>query len=143
MAESIATLLHGYQAGMIFHGDIFLDQFMVSKKGNLKLNDFNDAKILSDNPKTANYCPTRGCSDSVYDAPEKLRCQRVDEKVDVYLLGNMFYFLLTGLRPFYEYGLEDMNGPVNGVRIGKTPCVVILQSSVLSASGWYSKKRYL
>jgi hypothetical protein len=81
--------------------------------------------ILSHNPKTANcrHCPTRGCSDSVCDAPEKLRCQRVHEKVDVHVLGNMFCFLLTGLRPLHECGLEDMNGPVNGVRIGKTPFV--------------------
>lgn len=123
MAESVVTL-HGYPAGMIIHFDLHTSQFLLSSnKGVLKLNDFNDAKILSYNPKWANYCPDRGCSNQILDSPEELACRRVDEKVDVYMLGNLFYYLLTGLRPFYQYEADDTHGPCNAVRAGKTPFV--------------------
>jgi hypothetical protein len=56
MAEAIADL-HGFKGGVIMHSDVHLDQFLLSKKGVLKLNDFNDARILSYNPKRSEYCP--------------------------------------------------------------------------------------
>jgi hypothetical protein len=45
MAESIA-LLHSYKDGVIVHDDIQLGQFLASKEGFLKLNDFNRAEIM-------------------------------------------------------------------------------------------------
>jgi hypothetical protein len=45
MAEAI-TVLHSYQGGVIVHDDIQLSQFLASKEGLLKLNDFNRAEIM-------------------------------------------------------------------------------------------------
>jgi serine/threonine protein kinase len=45
MAEAIA-LLHSYKGGVIVHDDIQLSQFLASKDGYLKLNDFNRAEIM-------------------------------------------------------------------------------------------------
>jgi hypothetical protein len=45
MAEAIA-LLHSYKGGVIVHDDIQLPQFLASKEGYLKLNDFNRAEIM-------------------------------------------------------------------------------------------------
>jgi serine/threonine protein kinase len=45
MAGAIA-LLHSYKGGLIVHDDIQLSQFLISKEGYLKLNDFNRAEIM-------------------------------------------------------------------------------------------------
>jgi serine/threonine protein kinase len=45
MAESIA-LLHSYKGGVIVHDDISLSQFLASKDGFMKLNDFNRAEVM-------------------------------------------------------------------------------------------------
>jgi serine/threonine protein kinase len=37
-----------------------------------------------------------------YRSPEEFRGDFIDEKVDVYSMGNNIYTLLTGLWPFYE-----------------------------------------
>ena len=40
MAESIAEI-HGYEGGVIIHGDIHPYQWLSNKKGEIKLNDFS------------------------------------------------------------------------------------------------------
>jgi hypothetical protein len=45
MAQAIA-LLHSYKGGVIVHDDVQLSQFIASKDGYLKLNDFNRAEIM-------------------------------------------------------------------------------------------------
>lgn len=44
-----------------------------------------------------------------YRSPEEYRGDDIDEKIDVYSMGNNLYTLMTGLWPFYE---EDRYTPV-------------------------------
>lgn len=103
MAESMAEI-HGFVGGVMVHGDIHPDQYLRSKDGKVKLNDFNNAEILDWNVKQNNqYCLTdRGQWGGMYRSPEEFRGDPIDEQIDVYSLGNNFYTLLTGLWPFYE-----------------------------------------
>lgn len=59
MGESIAVL-HNYKGGRIVHNDIQLRQWMRTKKGRLKLGDFNRAKIMEHQSTTTGtgtmYC---------------------------------------------------------------------------------------
>jgi serine/threonine protein kinase len=57
MAEAVA-LLHNRREGVIVHGDVWLDQFLVDKKTNrVKLIDFNNAHILQYDEEHREYCP--------------------------------------------------------------------------------------
>lgn len=105
MAEAIADL-HGFEGGVITHGDNWPDQLLVSKEGVLKLNDFEGSYIMDYDIGEGQYClDDRGCSGFAYQSPEELACYLADEKSDVYTLGNNIYVLLTGLWPFYDEGM--------------------------------------
>jgi hypothetical protein len=57
MAESLCVI-HGFEGGVIAHGDIHPVQYLRTPDGTLKLNDFNNAEILNWNPQEQKYCKT-------------------------------------------------------------------------------------
>ena len=77
------------------HTDIKTDQF-IFQDGYYKLSDFNRVRFLSFNPTTKKKCKfTVGKNGGEYRAPEEYAYAEENEKVDVYSLGNVLYFLLT------------------------------------------------
>ena len=55
MAETLADL-HGFKDGVIVHDDVQLCQFLRSKDGVLKLNDFNRAEVMLWHDQDQDYC---------------------------------------------------------------------------------------
>jgi hypothetical protein len=102
MAESIQEL-HGDKDGVIVNDDIYVTQWLLGTDGNLKLNDFNNARIMSWNYDRQDYCPFRGKFALVTRPPEYLNHTNADESADIHTLGTVFYSLLTGLLPYYQY----------------------------------------
>jgi len=131
MAESLADL-HGFEGGVIVHGDVQLGQWLRdSQNSTLVLGDFNLARILSWDESKQRYCKYengRGHGNvsvtccflllvglfvvlqdvaalthcNQYRAPEEVMSKKLDEKIDVFSLGNNIYALLTGRRVFFE-----------------------------------------
>jgi len=102
MAESIADL-HGFKDGLIVHDDIQPCQWLRTKDGKMKLNDFNRAEVMLWDEKEEKYCKyTNGGGYGQYRSPEEFDNGLLNEKIDIYSLGNNFYALLTGLWNFYE-----------------------------------------
>eukprot|EP00815_Leptocylindrus_aporus_P011123 CAMPEP_0116059472 /NCGR_PEP_ID=MMETSP0322-20121206/5811_1 /TAXON_ID=163516 /ORGANISM="Leptocylindrus danicus var. apora, Strain B651" /LENGTH=572 /DNA_ID=CAMNT_0003543849 /DNA_START=134 /DNA_END=1852 /DNA_ORIENTATION=- len=102
MAKSIAEL-HGFQDGVIVHDDIQLSQFLIDSNGKLKLNDFNRAEVMLFDEEKGQYCRYRnGGVYGNYRAPEEFKDSRLNEKIDVWSMGNNIYALLTGLWVYYE-----------------------------------------
>ena len=102
MAQCIAEL-HGFKDGVIVHDDIQLSQFLIGPDGKLKLNDFNRAEVMLFNEEKGEYCKYKnGGVYGNYRAPEEFSNHRLDEKIDVWSMGNNLYALLTGLWVFYE-----------------------------------------
>ncbi len=66
----------------LVHGDVSLDNILVSHQGTVKVVDFGIARAAG-----------RKLS---YRSPEQLRDKPLDRRVDVYALGVVFYELLTG-----------------------------------------------
>jgi serine/threonine protein kinase len=102
MAESIAEI-HGFEGGVIIHGDIHPVQYLANDKGQIKLNDFNSGEILEFNPERQEYCKVYRCFGGTYRSPEEFRCMDSNEGMDTYAMANNIYILLTGLWPFYQY----------------------------------------
>lgn len=121
MAECIAAL-HGFKDGVIVHDDIQLSQFLIGNNGQLKLNDFNRAEIMLFDAKEEVYCKYKnGGVYGNYRAPEEFMDHRLDEKIDVWSMGNNIYALLTGLWVYYE---ADDDKTVHQLAIdGKLPYV--------------------
>lgn len=96
--QAAAGLAHVH-ANNVVHRDVKPSNFIVCRDGNLKLIDFNLALILQDaEPDRLLYHYRKqvvGTAD--YISPEQSRrSDLIDGRSDLYSLGCIFYFLLTG-----------------------------------------------
>lgn len=104
MVQPVAAL-HNYKDGIIIHDDIQLSQFLWTDetKTSVKLNDFNRAEVMTWDEEYKEYCKFRnGRGGGDWRAPEEYRDEPLDQKIDVWSLGNNFYSLLGGYYPFYD-----------------------------------------
>lgn len=90
----------------IVHNDLHPQQFIMID-GQLKLNDFHHNELLAyyDDDSNASVPFKGGGYGGSYQSPEEFRKDEETEKVDVWALGNIFYFMLTGKEPD-EYHLK-------------------------------------
>eukprot|EP00586_Coscinodiscus_wailesii_P018368 CAMPEP_0172497374 /NCGR_PEP_ID=MMETSP1066-20121228/99037_1 /TAXON_ID=671091 /ORGANISM="Coscinodiscus wailesii, Strain CCMP2513" /LENGTH=363 /DNA_ID=CAMNT_0013270107 /DNA_START=655 /DNA_END=1746 /DNA_ORIENTATION=- len=103
MAESLADM-HGFEDGIIVHDDVQLCQWLKTADGTMKLNDFNRAEVMLWDESKQTYCKYKnGGGYGQYRAPEEFDNKPLDEKIDIFSLGNNIYGLLTGLWNFYAY----------------------------------------
>jgi serine/threonine protein kinase len=101
MAESLADL-HGFPGGVMSHGDYHPDQHLQSAQGELKLNDFNNARFLDFSEEKNAYCRYSISYGGTYKSPEEFGNDWCDEGVDTFSFGHNIYGLLTGLYPMYD-----------------------------------------
>lgn len=93
MAESIADL-HGFEGGPIIHGDVHIEQWLISPDRSIKLNDFNNAIEPKWDEKKGAFCDNQGRWGSVNRSPEEYSNGLQDESVDTYAYGNNIYTLV-------------------------------------------------
>jgi serine/threonine protein kinase len=97
--QTAEGLLYFHQQGWL-HRDVKPDNFLVDRKGNVKLIDFSIArkpkgtfsKLLGGKSKvqgTRSYMP-----------PEQIRGEAVDQRSDIYSLGCSLFELVTGRLPY-------------------------------------------
>jgi serine/threonine protein kinase len=125
MAESIADL-HGFEGGVIVHGDIKVDhQWLRARNGKIKLNDFNLGHILDWNPIKQRYCNFDGGTFvAPLKSPEELSGSSQSETVDIWGRGHTIYGLLTGLYPYYdEFSKKDKALVLDAIMKGMKPFV--------------------
>jgi hypothetical protein len=102
MAESLADL-HGFRDGIIVHGDVHPVQWLRTADGTVKLNDFNNAMILDWNYKASTYCKEFSNFPGGFHSPEEnMGLWVIDDRIDVWALGQTMYTILTGLYPYWE-----------------------------------------
>jgi hypothetical protein len=97
------------------HTDIKTDQF-IYQDGYYKLSDFNRVRFLMWNQTFHKWNQTSDgqCGFNVaknggeYRSPEEYAYEKETEKVDVYSLGNVLYFLLVGIEPWKGVNLKDV-----------------------------------
>jgi len=100
VAQAALGLQHAADAGLV-HRDVKPSNLMLDWSGTVKLLDLGLARFAKrpDNIKPGNDSQTvLGTAD--YLAPEQARTSSVDARADIYALGAVAYFLLTGRPPF-------------------------------------------
>ena len=80
----------------IFHRDIKPGNLLVRSNGELKIVDFGIARLASSSITASGLIV--GTPD--YMSPEQARGHDVDQRSDIFSAGAVFYFMLTGRKPF-------------------------------------------
>ncbi len=95
MIQACAGLRAAHNAS-IYHRDIKPGNLFVRSDGLLKILDFGVARIASSSMTATGFVV--GTPD--YMSPEQARGDEVDARSDIFSLGGVFYFMLTGRKPF-------------------------------------------
>ena len=104
-AKDIAAALdHAHQRGII-HRDLKSANVAISADGTLKVLDFGLSRPLQISAGTVHIPPTVLCETSVagtltHLAPEVLRGEAVDQRIDVWAFGVVLYEAASGVLPF-------------------------------------------
>ena len=105
--DFVIQSIDGLQAthnGGLLHLDLKPSNIMISKQASgrdhIKLIDYGRAHIFFEDESSKNP-KGRGLQGSIYfSSPEFLNEEILDERADLYSLGCVFYWALTGKRPF-------------------------------------------
>ncbi|MEQ1912034.1 MAG: serine/threonine-protein kinase [Vicinamibacterales bacterium] len=92
----------------IYHRDVKPGNLVVSQDGCLKILDFGIARVASSSMTASGLII--GTPD--YMSPEQAKGMDIDQRSDIFSAGAVFYFMLTGRKPF---AAPDLPGVLNKV----------------------------
>src|SRR5712671_1810808 len=95
LLDMASGLLHVHESGFI-HLDFKPENILVTRNGSVRLIDFDTAIPIPEKPVKLSQNPgTPG-----YMAPEQLKREPIDARVDIFAYGVAAYELLTNQKPF-------------------------------------------
>ncbi|MCU0787464.1 MAG: serine/threonine protein kinase [Verrucomicrobia bacterium] len=93
--DAAAALEHVHESGYM-HLDFKPENLHVSRNGVVKLVDFDLAQPITGKP----HRPSKNPGTPAYMAPEQLKGEPFDHRVDIFAFGVSAYELLTNFKPF-------------------------------------------
>ena len=103
LTENVAQILIDMAAGLgevhesgFMHLDFKPENILITRNGNVRLIDFDMAQPIPEKPKKMSDNP----GTPSYMAPEQLKRQPIDGRVDIFAYGVAAYELMTNYKPF-------------------------------------------
>jgi len=105
VARALAFLHHRPQP--LIHRDLKPLNLLLTKHLEVKVADMGISKVMaSTHGSQPHYLMTGGVGSWLYMAPEVVRHQQYNEKVDIYAFALIMYFMSSGRAPFYQLGKD-------------------------------------
>jgi serine/threonine protein kinase len=90
----------------VIHRDIKPSNIMVKEDLNIKILDFGIAKLMEE-AQNHHLTQTKGTVGTVfYMSPEQIKARKLTIQCDIYTLGVLFYYTLTGNLPYFHLESE-------------------------------------
>lgn len=103
--SEILLALEALHAENIIYRDLKPDNVLMDDQGHVMLTDFG---LSRENVKRGDNGARSFCGSYAYLAPEMVKKKGHGKTVDWYLLGVIFYEMLTGLPPYYADDKEEL-----------------------------------
>ncbi|HMF98027.1 MAG TPA: serine/threonine-protein kinase [Vicinamibacterales bacterium] len=103
MMQLCAGLSAAHHAS-VYHRDIKPGNVFVRSDGLLKILDFGVARLATSNMTASGFVV--GTPD--YMSPEQARGEEIDGRSDIFSAGGVFYYMLTGRKPFAATALPTL-----------------------------------
>jgi serine/threonine-protein kinase len=119
VSQALAALAHAHGMAVV-HRDLKPANLMVSESGRLKVMDFGIARVAgTEHLTSAGFM----MGTPAYMAPEQVLGRDVDARADLYAIGCVLYFLLSGRLPFE--GATPMETAQSRLRDEPTPILTL------------------
>jgi serine/threonine-protein kinase len=113
--QACRAIAEAHAAGIV-HRDIKPDNLFVTTLGGevdfIKVLDFGIAKLMDDKLRDTKHVTVEGSllGTPAYMSPEQFEGQAIDARADVFSLGAVLYYMLTGEPPFRGSTLAAIRG---------------------------------
>ncbi|KAL7483099.1 hypothetical protein ACHAW6_008741 [Cyclotella cf. meneghiniana] len=110
----------------VTHGDLKEQQYLITDEGGLQLGDFNKGTFLkksNTNGKVCTYLPPSGYIDKVFRSPEEYAYRPQTAATDVWALGSLMFYLLTGARVWRDIAETHTDKVRRYIVQGKRPTI--------------------
>jgi serine/threonine protein kinase len=110
LMAQLCTGIGAAHRASVYHRDIKPGNIFVRDDGILKILDFGVARIASSSMTASGFIV--GTPD--YMSPEQAKGWEIDQRSDIFSLGGVFYFMLTGRKPFPATDLPMLFHQIQG-----------------------------
>ena len=128
LRETISALqyLHSFKPPII-HRDIKPENLLLNESGRILLADFGWSNFKNDGDIRKTFCGT-----PEYIAPEMLRKEGHDHRIDIWSIGVLMFELLSGYSPFCAKTNQDLYANIRKLKINWPPDMPPLAKNLIS-----------
>lgn len=126
VVEICRAVAHAHSKGII-HRDLKPENVMIDNEGDVFVMDFGLARAVEDNSLTQ---PGVVVGTPFYMSPEQLGGEKLDERSDVYSIGLILYYCLTGDELFRADGVTAVMAKHSTIRIRDVMAIQHLPANI-------------